>query len=241
MKKLLGIIAIGAALLGCGVQAETQANPAQALSVQSLVGDWEGTLGGQLPLVLHLRVDASGALTATMDSPQQGANGLAGADAKLDGTTLSYGIPIVGGTFTGTVSGDGKTISGTWTQQGRSTPLEWKFTKAAAQADADAAAVKPSPIDGKWAGALDAGGQTLHIVFHFRTGAGGLVQCSMDSLDQPGAMGIPCGLVKVDGRKVALDVTAVHGTYLGKMRPDGKAIDGTWSQGQPMELDLKKQ
>jgi hypothetical protein len=103
------------------------------------------------------------------------------------------------------------------------------------------ATATPSPIDGKWAGALSAGGQTLHIVFHFHTGAGGLVQCSMDSLDQPGAMGIPCGIVKVDGRKVSLDVTAVHGTYLGKMRSDGKAIDGTWSQGEPMELDLKKQ
>lgn len=203
---------------------------AQAVTAQKIAGDWEGTLAGQLPLVLHLKVEGSGALTATMDSPAQGANGLAGADAKLDGAELSYGIPSVGGTYTGRVSADGKTISGTWTQQGRSTPLEWKSM----------AGVKPSAIDGNWAGALDAGGTTLHLVFHFHTGAGGLVQCTMDSLDQH-SMGIPCGIAKVDGRKVSLDVTVVHGTYLGKMRADGKGIDGTWSQGEPMELDLKKQ
>jgi hypothetical protein len=231
MKKLAVTILIGACVAGLGVYAGAQANPPKNVSVQSLAGEWEGTLAGQLPLVLHLKVDASGALTATMDSPAQKANGLAGADAKLDGTTLTYGIPSVGGTYTGTVSADGKTISGTWAQNGNSTPLEWKST----------AGGKPSVIDGNWAGALNAGGQTLHIVFHFRTGAGGLVQCSMDSLDPPGAMGIPCGIAKVDGRKVSLDVTAVHGTYLGKMRPDGKAIDGTWSQGEPLELDLKKQ
>jgi|HubBroStandDraft_4_1064222.scaffolds.fasta_scaffold72627_2 hypothetical protein len=241
MKKLAVTILMGACSLGLGLRSEVQANPGQTLSVQSLAGDLEGTLGGQLPLVLHLRADENGALAATMDSPSQGANGLVGSEVKLDGTTLSYSIAIVGGMYTGTVSADGKTISGTWTQNGNSTPLEWKFTKTAAQADAAAAAAKPSAIDGNWAGALDAGGQTLHIVFHFRTGAGGLVQCSMDSLDQKGAMGIPCGIVKMDGRKISLDVTAVHGTYLGKMRPDGKAIDGTWSQGQPMELDLKKQ
>ncbi|MGC2621153.1 MAG: hypothetical protein WA414_19065 [Acidobacteriaceae bacterium] len=103
-----------------------------------------------------------------------------------------------------------------------------------------AAGVTPSAIDGNWAGALDAGGTTLHLVFHFHTGAGGLVQCTMDSLDQH-SMGIPCGIAKVDGRKISLDVTVVHGTYLGKMRADGKGIDGTWSQGEPMELDLKKQ
>ena len=63
-----------------------------------------------------------------------------------------------------------------------------------------AAGVTPSAIDGNWAGALDAGGTTLHLVFHFHTGAGGLVQCTMDSLDQH-SMGIPCGIAKVDGRK----------------------------------------
>jgi hypothetical protein len=224
---------------------------AQTVTVATLAGEWKGSLMGQLPLVLHLEVDAKGALTATMDSPSQGANGLAGDNVKLgDGAALSFDIPSVGGSYAGTVDAGGKTINGTWTQQGRSTPLDWTFSGTAAQAAAaDAAAqaqaaaaqaaVKPSPIDGDWAGAISAGGQTLHVIFHFKAAPDGIL-CSFDSLDQ-GARGIACGNVKVDGRKVSLTAPAVNGTYEGKLRTDGKHMDGMWSQGTPLELDLVKQ
>jgi hypothetical protein len=212
----------------------------QTVTALGLAGEWKGTLMGQLPLVLHLGVDAKGELTATMDSPSQGANGLVGDKVKLgDGAALSFDIPEVGGNYTGTVAAGGKTISGTWSQQGHSMPLEWTFAGTAAQAQAAEAAVQPSPIDGDWAGAISAGGQTLHVVFHFKAAPDGIL-CSFDSLDQ-GAHGIPCGNVKLDNRKVSLTAPAVKGTYEGKLRSDGKHMDGTWSQGTPLELDLVKQ
>ena len=83
MKKLAVTILMGACSLGLGLRSEVQANPGQTLSVQSLAGDLEGTLGGQLPLVLHLRADENGALAATMDSPSQGANGLVGSEVMV--------------------------------------------------------------------------------------------------------------------------------------------------------------
>jgi hypothetical protein len=212
---------------------------AQTVTAASLAGEWKGALMGQLPLVLHLDADAKGALTATMDSPSQGANGLAGDNVKLDGASLGFDIPSVGGHYQGAVSADGKKITGTWTQQGRSMPLEWAFAGTASEAAAAEAAMKPSPIDGDWAGALNAGGQTLHVVFHFRAAPDGIL-CSMDSVDQ-GAHGIPCGDVKVNGKRVSLDAKAINGTYSGSLRSDGKHIDGTWSQGTPLELDLVKQ
>lgn len=212
---------------------------AQTATAASLAGEWKGTLMSQLPLMLHLGVDAKGALTATMDSPSQGANGLASANVKLAGTTLSFDIPSVAGNYTGTVSADGKSISGTWSQQGHSLALVWTFAGTAAQAAAAEAAVKPSPIDGDWAGAISAGGQTLHVVFHFKTAPDGIL-CSMDSVDQ-GAHGIPCGDVNISGKHVSLDAKAVNGTYSGTLRADGKHMDGTWSQGSALELDLVKQ
>jgi hypothetical protein len=207
-----------------------------------LAGEWSGSLGGTLPLVLHLQADASEALTATMDSPAQGVNGLAGANAKLTGSSFSFEIPLLKGVFTGTVSADGKTISGTWTQaamQGQSEPLEWKQTKTAAQVAGEMGKVKPSAIDGDWSGTLSAGGQTLRLAFHFHTvptDAGDTIRGLMDSLDQD-ATGIPCGKVTVDGRKVSVDVPAAKGTYEGTLSADGKTITGTWSQGTPVELD----
>ena len=228
------------AAAGCGLAMAGTA-VAQTVSAASLAGKWKGTLAGQLPLVLHL--DANDGLTATMDSPAQGANGLACANVKLDGATLSFDVPSVAGNYTGTVKAEGKTISGTWTQtiqgQQHSMPLEWTFAGTAAEAAAAAAAVKPSAIDGNWAGALNAGSQTLHIIFHFKAGPDGIL-CSMDSVDQ-GANGIPCSDVKVDGKQVSLTAKAVNGTYSGTLRSDGKHMDGTWSQGTPLELNLTKQ
>jgi hypothetical protein len=215
---------------------------AQTVTAATLAGEWKGTLGGQLPLVLHLSADASGALTATLDSPVQGANGLAGANVKLDGAAFQFDIPSVAGNYTGTVSADGKTISGTWTQtvqgQPHAQPLEWTYAGTAAQAAAAEAAVKPSPIDGDWAGAISAGGQTLHVVFHFKSAPDGIL-CSMVSVDQS-PQPIPCSDVKGDGRKVSFAAKAINGTYDGKLRADGKHIDGTWNQGTPLELDLTK-
>ncbi len=211
----------------------------------AMAGDWSGSLAGTLPLVLHVRGDASGALTAKMDSPTQGANGMAVVNVKLSGTTFSFEVPMVKGSYTGTVGADGKSMAGTWTQ-GQSMPLEWKLTKTAAEAAeedarlaAEMAKVKPSPIDGDWTGALSAGGATLHLAFHFHAMPDGTIAGTLDSLDQ-NAMGIPCANVKVDARKVTLEVPAVHGFYTGALSGDGKSLAGTWSQGTPLELDLTR-
>jgi hypothetical protein len=218
---------------------------AQTITAASLAGEWKGSLMGQLPLVLHLDVDAQGTLKATMDSPSQGANGLVGDNVKLgDGATLSFEIPAVAGNYAGTVNAGGKTISGTWSQgviqgQQHSMPLEWTFAATTADAAAAEAAVKPSPIDGDWAGALNAGGQTLHVIFHFKAAPDGIL-CSMVSVDQS-PQPVPCGNVKVSGKHVSLEVQLAHGTYTGTLRSDGKHIDGTWTQGTPLELDLTKQ
>lgn len=232
MRTLRIWFALAACAWGLGAAAQT-------ITAASLAGEWKGSLMGQLPLVLHLEVDPQGALKATMDSPSQGANGLAGDNAKLTGASLSFDIPSVGGNFAGTVTPGGKTISGTWTQQGRSLALEWSFAGTAAQAAAAAASVPPSPIDGDWTGALHAGGNTLHVVFHFKAAPDGIL-CSLDSVDQ-NSHGIPCGDVKVSGKRLSLDAPAIHGTYSGSLRSDGKHIDGTWTQGSPLELDLVKQ
>ena len=209
-----------------------------APAAAELAGEWSGSISGTLPLVLHVSADASGTLTATMDSPSQGVNGLPAANTKLTGSTFSFEVPLVKGSYTGTVSADGKSISGTWTQ-GQTAPLELKQTKTAAQVASEMASIKPSPIDGDWTGALSAGGQTLHLVFHFHAGAEGAIHGNLDSLDQD-AMGIPCGAIKVDDRKVTVEVPAVNGHFSGKLTEDGKHIDGTWSQGTALDLYLTR-
>jgi serine-type D-Ala-D-Ala carboxypeptidase/endopeptidase len=94
-----------------------------------VVGNWSGALqagGSSLRLALHVTADSSGKLTVTLDSLDQNAMGLQGSDAVLKGNTLSFEIPSVSGTYTGTLDGDGKNIRGMWSQ---GVPLPLVFTR----------------------------------------------------------------------------------------------------------------
>ena len=211
---------------------------AQAPSLQSLAGDWSGALavaGTSLPLVLHLKLGSDGKLSATLDSPAQGAYGMPGSDAQLNGSSFSFAVPTVHGSYTGMVSADGKTMTGTWSQ-GKPLPLVLKQSATAAEL----AQVKPSPIDGDWAGVLRAGNTSLRLVLHFRAAPGSAIEGTMDSIDQ-GAMGIPCSNVKLKGQKLSLDVPSVHGIYEATLSADGNKLSGTWDQGAPLPLDLARQ
>jgi serine-type D-Ala-D-Ala carboxypeptidase/endopeptidase len=225
MKKLGVLFLLGGCLAATGAWAQAP---------QALAGDWNGAIAGKLPVVLHLRV-ANGGLTATLDSPTQGAMGLPGAHVKLTGSTLSFDIPVIQGSYSGTLSADGKTLTGEWKQVEQSFPLVFQLTATAAELQK----VKPSPVDGDWGGALHVQGVTLRLAFHFHAQPDGTIAGSMDSIDQ-GAMGIGCADVKLDGQKLTLAVPAVHGTYEGTLSADGKSITGTWSQGQPLELNLTR-
>jgi serine-type D-Ala-D-Ala carboxypeptidase/endopeptidase len=195
--------------------------PASAQKKSNVAGDYAGTLG-TLHLKLHLKVDAGGTLSGTLDSPDQGALGIGCGDFHLDGSTLSFGVPAVHGTWTGTVNGEGSSLSGTWNQ---GTPMPLTFTR-----DTFVPAVKPSRIDGVWLGALQAGSASLRIQLHVKSDQSAHEFCSLDSLDQH-AMGLECANVVFSGDNFSFEIPAVKGTYTGKLAVDGNSLAGTWSQG----------
>lgn len=90
----------------------------------TLSGDWRGSLslpqGGALPLVLHMTERGAG-WSASMDSPTQGAFGLAIQDVTLDGTTLIFTLPNLGARYVGQVNGN--SLEGTWYQGAGHLPL----------------------------------------------------------------------------------------------------------------------
>src|SRR5258705_4569758 len=88
---------------------------ARAQAKQNIAGDYLGTLGA-LHVRLHLKVDPSGSVTGTLDSPDLGAVGIPCADVHLDGEALSFTVPAVHGTWKGTVAKDSNSLSGTWDQ-----------------------------------------------------------------------------------------------------------------------------
>lgn len=94
-------------------------------SAQTLDGDWNGTLvtpGGTLRLLFHFQT-SGGALRATIDSVDQNGGTMTATPVTLDKAKLTLTVAAVAGSYEGTLSADGKAIIGTWTQRGRSLPL----------------------------------------------------------------------------------------------------------------------
>jgi D-alanyl-D-alanine-carboxypeptidase/D-alanyl-D-alanine-endopeptidase len=116
------------------------ASPAFA---QSAPGNWSGSLqvtpAVRLNLVVHIRASESGALQGTMDSPDQGAFGIALANIAGAEGRLGFDVPSVGGRFEG--RWETNKWTGRWTQGTNSWPLELA---------AAAAPPPPPPLPANW-------------------------------------------------------------------------------------------
>jgi pimeloyl-ACP methyl ester carboxylesterase len=88
-------------------------------------GTWLGTLDTgaiKLRVVFHI-VNTDAGLVSTLDSPDQGANGVPTGKTTRNGDGLTIDVPAVRGAFEGKIAADVNSISGTWKQGGTSLPL----------------------------------------------------------------------------------------------------------------------
>jgi len=112
-----------------------QAAPIPAgVAAVSAMGEWHGALsvsGRSIPLVLHV-AGAPGHLTASFDSPSQGALGLPVAAVLQEGSVIRFKINAPEASYVATLSPDGQTLVGEWSQAGASLPLT--MTRMAATA-----------------------------------------------------------------------------------------------------------
>jgi pimeloyl-ACP methyl ester carboxylesterase len=226
MKRLLLVLTLGLGAAG-------------AASAQNLAGDWQGSLkptGAELRLVLHITKADDGSWKGTLDSVDQGANGIPVTSISLKESKLKFAVESVNGSYEGTVNADATEISGTWTQ-GQSLPLDFKKTTTPTKTEH--APAKASDIDGAWMGTLDAGTAKLRIVFHITNTADGLT-ATMDSLDQD-MKGLPVTKVTRDGSSLKLELKQLPGVFEGTIDKDRGSINGTWSQsGNSLPLLLKR-
>ncbi len=126
------------------VEGET---PSQGVTGEGLAGHWQGSLQvgpTQLRLVLNVTADGD-ALTATLDSLDQGANGLPVADLKLDDQAVSFAMPAIGARYVGTLAADGSQIDGKWSQGPGTLPLVFRRLAQAAKLNRPQEPSKPYP------------------------------------------------------------------------------------------------
>ncbi|TWH48768.1 CubicO group peptidase (beta-lactamase class C family) [Sporomusa sp. KB1] len=229
IRALFCVLAVSLALWIPGIAAAEDAGDQSQVQKPTICGDYTGTLG-TLHIKLHLKVDATGTVTGTLDSIDQGAIGLPCSDFHLDGQSITFSVPAVHGTWKGIVTADG--LTGTW-DQGTPQPLNFVC-------DTFIPAAKPAPVDGIWLGTLQGNGATLRIQLHVKSDSAGHELCTLDSLDQH-AMGLECTNVVFSGEDFSFDVPVVHGYWSGKLSADGKALTGTWNQGVPLPLNFTRQ
>lgn len=206
---------------------------------QTIAGDWQGTLsigGVQLRLILHLTPDTKGGFTATLDSPDQGANGIPAGTVSFADASLKVDIPQIMGSYEGKANTGVTAITGTFSQAGMSFPLD--LARPSPQSTVKRVP-KPSDIDGDWDGVITAGGNALRVVFHVATFEDGMT-VTMDSPDQ-GVRGITVGGVTRTGAKLDLEMKQLGGGFSGTIDAGLTSIDGTWTQlGNSLPLVLKR-
>lgn len=110
-------------------QAPAQSDPAAQqtaapTATNSIAGTWQGTLhaGRDLRIVVKI-TNEGGAVKATMHSIDQGGQGIPSSSASFAGGTLKFAIQFLDASYEGKLSGDGKSIAGTWTQADHPLPL----------------------------------------------------------------------------------------------------------------------
>jgi len=137
-------------------------NPAQDVSAT-----WQGTLhaGQDLRIVVKISKADAGGYKADFYSIDQGGQALPVDKITVDGTSVKMALKLIGGTYDGKLSADGKSITGNWTQGpnplalnfARATPeTEWSIPKppppippmaADANPSFEVATIKPSKPD----------------------------------------------------------------------------------------------
>ena len=107
--------------------------PLDGQEATSPAGHWEGSIlvpGAPIEINVDLMVDDEGVWTGDISIPAQMTEDFALSDVVVDGASVSFVMtgPAGDPTFTGTLSEDGKTISGPFTQGAAA--LEFTLTRS---------------------------------------------------------------------------------------------------------------
>ena len=205
-------------------------------------GHWQGEItapSGSLAFQMDIVRGAGGAFTGFFAVPAQG---LSESPMTITGRGRDIRIKTTGGlpratTFTGTISEDGKTITGTFNQTGYGALVNFTLRRAGEAripARAKSPAV-PAAVEGVWSAASATGSQRFTLVI--RNQPDGSASATILNAGTE----VPAHAVTVAGPKVSVDVRGAGGIFEGTLDPKGDLLSGTWKrQAGSMPLMLRK-
>jgi len=202
--------------------------PAKAQS-----GHWEGAIQSpQQEIAIHIDLaqNPKGEWTGSIDIPPQHLKGFPLSGIAVKGNSVMFAMNGVPGDpkFDGKVSGDGKTMSGAFTQGGADLTVSLKRTgEAVIETPAKSTAVSKE-LEGAWEGALDVNGNQLRLKLKMANQADGTASGSIVSVDQGGGE-IPITTITQKGSNLKLELKTIGGAYDGDLRAG--TLVGHWTQG----------
>jgi hypothetical protein len=209
--------------------------PLAAGAQSSIAGDWQGAFevdGTALRLVLHVKLEPSGTLIATIDSVDQDSPNIPVSAITFENATLKLDVPQVKSSFEGKLNKDGTEIKGHWTE-GKRRAL--KFIRVT-----DSKKItSPVPIGGDWQGTLIKGGKPFLLVLHLDTEHYTKLSASLDGIDLATSGTLVNEITFLDNA-LRLSVDALHASYIGAVSEDGSKIEGVWMQGQAFPLTFER-
>jgi hypothetical protein len=192
-------------------------------------GHWEGAIqghAGELKIELDLGRDPKGEFTGTLGSSAQHLKGFPLSNFAVEGNLIGFQVKGAPGerAFKGTLSADGKSISGDYSQGGGSTT----FTVTRTGAARIAAAARNAPIakefEGAWNGTLDVDGKQSRLVLTMSNRSDGATG-HIVKIDE--GLEIPIAAITQKASSLTLDLAAVSASYSGSLNPEGTELAGT--------------
>lgn len=209
------------------------AAPVQASQAPGAVGHWSGAIetpGQPLQIEVDLAPGLPPAWVGAISIAAQNLKGFPLTSVGVKDKAVTFVIPNAPGTptFKGTLSADGTTIAGDFSQGGAVLPFKLTRTGEAVMPPPPAKSTAiTKDMEGTWSGTVQAGGQSLRLMLKLAAGPDG-AKGSIVSVDQ-GGVEIPIATIAQTGTHLDLQLPSISGSYVGDLK-DGKLV-GTWSQG----------
>jgi hypothetical protein len=197
-------------------------------------GHWEGTVHApnmEVKIEIDLAKNNKGELAGTFGNLEQNVKSLPLSSFAVDGQSIRFQIKGAPGerTFQGTLSADGQSLSGDYTQAGHAMPFTLSRTgDPRIEAPVRSAAIAKE-LEGTWNGTLDVNGTRRRLVLAMSNQPDGTVTGSIVNVDE--GLEIPITTITQRASGVALDLKAVGGSYTGALNAEGTELVGTWTQG----------
>lgn len=196
-------------------------------------GHWDGAIqvpGSALGIQVDLAKNAKGEWMGTIDIPAQHLKGFPLSSVAVKGNAVSFLMkgPQGDPKFDGTVSANGNSLSGNFTQGGAALTFGLKRTgEARIETPAKSTAISKE-VEGAWEGTLDTGGQQLRLTLKMTNQADGTAAGTMISVDQGGAV-IPITTITQKGFSLKLELKSINGAFTGELKEG--TLAGQWTQG----------